>query len=311
MPVIWLRRLVQTASLVLFAYLFLETVYHPINRAGEHVTLFFDLDPLVLLSAWLGSHTIIPALLLSLVTVGVTLLLGRVFCGWVCPLGTVHTLASTLRSGGAKQRLKVGGYSAGQRAKYLVLAAFLGAAALGLNVAGWLDPFSLLYRTSAAAIYPATAAATQAVFGWLYDTDPALGPLHVTAVSEPVYEVLRRHVLPVEPTHHAGGLLIGALFAGLVALNLYRERFWCRTLCPLGALLGLVGKNPLLRVTRRSDDCKDCGLCRAECHGGANPDGDWRPSECLYCWNCVGSCPNRSLHIRLALPSQTPETKRP
>jgi polyferredoxin len=305
---IWLRRATQLAFFAVFVWLFLETAFHPINRAGRGVTFFFDIDPLILLSVWFSAFAVPAALLLSLVTVAVTLFFGRLFCGWICPFGAVHTFFAAFRSGKAKQKLLVGGYSRWQRAKYLALAVFLGAALLGTNAVGWLDPFSFLYRSFATAIYPATNLALQDSFKWLYDANPGVGPVRVTAVSEPVYDVLRRHVLPQEKPFFVGGLLIGVLFVLVAALNLVRERFWCRYICPLGALLGIVGKNPLLRVTRAAESCNECRLCRADCHGGANPDSDWRPTECLYCWNCVRACPSQAIHMRLTLP-QHPEPR--
>src|SRR5512146_1481225 len=89
---VWLRRLSQAVFLFLFFYLFLETVYHPVNQAGRGVDLFFRLDPLVLLSTWLASHQIVSSLLLAFLTVIVTLLAGRWFCGWVCPFGTFNNI---------------------------------------------------------------------------------------------------------------------------------------------------------------------------------------------------------------------------
>ena len=306
---IWLRRATQTAFFILFVWLFLETAFHTGNRPGRGVTFFFDLDPLVLLAAWLSAHAVPRTLLLSLATVGLTVFFGRLFCGWICPFGAVHTFFSAFRSGKAKQKLIAGGYSPWQRAKYLTLAFFLGGAVLGLNAVGWLDPFSFLFRAFAIAVYPATSLALQGTFTWLYTANPGIGPVHATALSEPVYDVLRRHFLPLDTLHYVGGFLIGALFVLVVALNLSRERFWCRYVCPLGALLGIVGKNPLLRVTRAAESCNECRLCRVDCHGGANPDGDWRPTECLYCWNCVQVCPSKAIHIRLTLPPQ-PESHR-
>ena len=118
---VWLRRAVQSAFLLLFLYLFLETVYHPINRVGGGVKLFFQLDPLVMLTDWLASHALAAGLLLSLATVAVTLLFGRWFCGWICPFGTLHHFFGSLR-----QRMGGGGYTRWHKAKYYVLAVFLG-----------------------------------------------------------------------------------------------------------------------------------------------------------------------------------------
>src|ERR1035441_7818347 len=137
---VWLRRAVQTAFLLLFLYLFLETVYPPITRVGGGVKLFFQLDPLVMLTDWLASHALAAGMLLSVATLAVTFLFGRWFCGWICPFGTVHHLCSPLRGGTAKARLDIGGYGRWQKVKYYVLVVFLAGALLGVNVVGWVGP---------------------------------------------------------------------------------------------------------------------------------------------------------------------------
>jgi polyferredoxin len=291
---VWLRRLSQTAFMLLFLYLFLQAIYMPVNRTGKGIKLFFELDPLVLVSTWIGTHQIASGLALSLVTLGVTLLAGRWFCGWVCPFGALHNLFTSWSKATAKHRIAVGGYSVWQKSKYYILAAVLVGAAFGLNLAGWLDPFSAFYRSLAVVLFPAANDTTKGAFTWLYQVDPAVGKFHVTAVSEPIYEVLRRHVLAAAQPHYYGTVLIALLFVGVVFLNLYRNRFWCRYVCPLGALLGITGKNPLVRLTRNEDACNNCGLCTVDCQGGANPAAAnaWKPSECFYCLNCESACPH-------------------
>ena len=118
---VWLRRISQSVFLLLFFYLLLEAVYHPVNQAGHGDDFFFQIDPLVLLSSWLASRQVVAALLLSLITLGITLLASRWFCGWVCPFGTFHHLFTALRSRRAKERIETGGYSRWQRSKYYVL----------------------------------------------------------------------------------------------------------------------------------------------------------------------------------------------
>jgi polyferredoxin len=285
--------------------LFLETADHPIDRAGGHIKLFFQLDPLAMLMTWLASHALAAGMLLSLATLGITFLCGRWFCGWICPLGTVHHFFTSLRGGRVKAMLADGEYNRWQTAKYYVLIVFLGGALLGVNIAGWLDPISFLFRSLATAIYPALDDAIVSLFGWIYDVHPGLGPVRVTAASEPVYEFLRRHFLTAAPPHYSGNLLIGFLFGAVLLLNFHRPRFWCRYVCPLGALLGLAGKNPLVRL-RKSSACDQCRLCVADCQGGAYTSEveHWKPAECFYCFNCQSACPPQAISLGLERPRQ-------
>jgi len=297
--IVWLRRLTQTVFFLLFCYLFLQTVYHPINKAGRGVTLFFNLDPLVALNSWLASHVLVGAMLLSLVTLAVTFICGRWFCGWVCPFGTLHNFFTSLRAGRAKQKLEVGGYNPWQKAKYYALVAFLAAALLRANVVGWLDPFSFLFRSLSTSIYPAINKVLVSLFTWIYDADPGIGHVRLTLLTEPIYAFLRKYFLAAAQPYYWGSLLIGTLFITVVALNFFRPRFWCRYVCPLGALLGVVGKNPLVRLEKNKEKCNSCRLCLVDCQGGATPENllEWKPSECFYCWNCHADCPAQAITL--------------
>src|SRR5512147_3321719 len=113
--VVWLRRVVQTSFLLLFFYLFLQTTFHAEPQPGQDFTFFFEFDPLVLLVTWLGSSAVPRILLLSLCVVGLTLIAGRWFCGWLCPFGTLHNVFTGFRKGSVKVKLNKGGYSGYQR----------------------------------------------------------------------------------------------------------------------------------------------------------------------------------------------------
>jgi ferredoxin len=79
----------------------------------------------------------------------------------------------------------------------------------------------------------------------------------------------------------------------VVLLNLFAERFWCRYLCPLGALLGLTSKVALLR-RRIEPNCVDCVQCTDACPMGTiNPAEDYAsdPGECTMCLECLDDCP--------------------
>lgn len=92
-----LRRLSQGLFLLLFFYLFLQTESKGFDELGYPVKVFLDFDPLIFLSILLSSRTVIKLFYLSLITIILTIIFGRVFCGWVCPLGTLNNIVSTLR----------------------------------------------------------------------------------------------------------------------------------------------------------------------------------------------------------------------
>ncbi|MFN2302874.1 MAG: 4Fe-4S binding protein, partial [Anaerolineales bacterium] len=103
---------------------------------------------------------------------------------------------------------------------------------------------------------------------------------------------LRSTVLPtVQPVFGLSGLAV-VLFGVVLALNAKRSRFWCRYLCPLGALLGLVSKISWLRRTT-NDRCIKCAKCAQVCPTGTiDPQKDYAsdPSECIMCLECAPIC---------------------
>jgi polyferredoxin len=295
-----LRRVTQTVFLLLFLYLFLLTVYHPDNVKGGPVTLFFDFDPLVMLTIWLGGHAVASALLLSLITLALTLIFGRWFCGWICPFGAVHNWFTSMRGIKGKDKIKRDGYSVWQKSKYYILVIILVCVFFGANLAGWLDPFSFFFRAMATAIFPLINAGLQGLFDWTYDVNP----LGLSVVSEPVYGVLRQYFLAFSQPHYLWGMLFGVLFGAIIALNFFRARFWCRYICPLGALLGIFGKNPVVRLKIDPEKCTDCDACVMDCQGGSDPQSmdSWKPAECFFCWNCHSGCPTDAISFEFKVP---------
>ena len=88
------------------------------------------------------------------------------------------------------------------------------------------------------------------------------------------------------------GVLLLLLFAGILALNAIRDRFWCRYLCPLGALLGLVSRVAWLR-REVGDVCTECQRCARACPVGTiDPARQFAsdPAECTVCLDCVPVC---------------------
>lgn len=81
--------------------------------------------------------------------------------------------------------------------------------------------------------------------------------------------------------------------AGLMLLSLPIKHFWCRYLCPYGALLGLVGLFSPAKVTRNIPSCIDCELCTQACPANikVHKARRVRSDECTSCLSCVDVCP--------------------
>jgi len=302
--IIWIRRSVQVAVLGLFVYLL--TANRPADGAAPTaaVDFFFDLDPLVMIGAWLSTHTLEGISLLGLLVLGVTLVFGRVFCGWFCPFGTLDNAVSSLRNQYRRVVKRTEEFSRWQRAKYFVLIALLVMAALGAQWIGVLDPFSLLYRSLSLTVLPAMDIAMRTVANDVYLADPHLGALHLRDLTEPVYTWWQERVAATELRVFSGTSAIFLVFTVALLLNLVRNRFWCRYLCPLGGLLGLFAFRPLLRLTSDPEACDSCYQCTLACPAAAQPEkpGEWLATECFGCWNCVGSCGNQGLDFKWVSP---------
>jgi len=302
--IIWIRRAVQIAVLAVFLYLI--TANRPADGAAPTapVDFFFDLDPLVMIATWLATHTLEGLSLLALLTLGVTLVFGRVFCGWFCPFGTLLNAVGSVRRQFRRVVKRTEEFSRWQRAKYFILIALLVMTALGAQWVGVFDPLSLLYRSVSLTVLPALDIAMRNTANAVYLTDPHLGSLHLYDLTEPVYQWWQERITATELRVFSGTGLVFLIFTAALLLNLLRNRFWCRYLCPLGGLLGLVAIRPLLRLTSDPEACNSCLKCTLSCPAAAQPEkpDEWLASECFGCWNCVGSCSEQGLDFKWSSP---------
>lgn len=310
---VWIRRASQTFFLLFFVFLLVESRLPQDTfldyslvfssdldlKLDQPVSFFFQLDPLVALSSLISGHALIRGFLWGVGLLLATLFLGRFFCGFICPLGTVHHLASWFRPTLKGERMvQANQKTSGQKTKYFILISLLTAAFLGLNLAGLLDPISVLFRSLALAVIPGLGTGLRELFAWMADSD-------IEILSQLSYgEVLVSPVFGYKHEAYRTAWFMGMVFLVILFLNRLRPRFWCRFLCPLGALLGIFSRFSILRLEKDPKKCTHCKSCVEKCQGAASPipGQKWENAECLMCFNCFDACPEGALAFRFRWP---------
>ena len=261
----------------LFVFLLWVTWFSRLG--GYPVSLFLELDPLVGFATALSTHTVYRWLWRGLLVLIPTLLLGRVFCNWMCPYGSLHQFIGWLFNVRKhKDNIANNRYRRVYQLKYYILAIMLVMAAFGSLQIGLLDPICLLVRTFTVAIQPAADMLA-------YDLDIQFLAASPGTPDQQVFD---------------GAWFVGLMIIALVGMNLVIPRFFCRVLCPLGAFLGVLSRFSLFRIERDLTKCTDCNLCMRRCEGASDPQAALRKSECFVCFNCIDDCPEDALSYKLA-----------
>ena len=304
---VWARRLVQAGSFGLFTWLLVRTGFGGTwsgdaerVRVGLPVEGFLLADPFVAAMTLLSTRTVYRGLLWSLGILALTLIFGRVFCGWICPFGTIHHFTAWLfpsRYGKGNKRVEANKtHPVRQRVKYYLLYASLAAALAGSAVGGLLDPICISVRAIGLAVIPAVHYVTRGAGAAAAET----GNATLAAAGDAAQDHVARALLANKQFYYHHAWLIGFLLVAVVFMNRVIPRFWCRVLCPLGALLGSFARFALFGMEKDHAKCTDCNLCLVHCQGADSPQGGvkHRQDECHMCLNCEAACPEDVIKFR-------------
>jgi polyferredoxin len=183
---------------------------------------------------------------------GVSIVAGRAFCGWMCPLGAAQEGLANLahRLGGEKRHLR-GKPAAGP---------------LPVSIPLWAD--RLLRWAKYLILGLVMAASIFAIYPPLHEICPARAVFSFRLETSLLWSVL-------------GTFLVTSFLV---------ERAWCKYLCPLGAALAIFNKISPVRLVS-NNACNNCGRCDVECSMGiqAVPE-NLRDAECIRCLECLETC---------------------
>ena len=228
-------------------------------------------DPLAAAESVAASKRFPAVLALSLVVpLAVTLVLGRVFCSWICPMGFLLEMTDKFRGVMRFLEIHPRNLRAARGTKYaLLFGGLLLAAVTAVPVLGYVYPPAMLSRE-------------------LHDW---------------VFTLFDRAELGKPGLWLGGVSWTAALLLAIVLIEVcVSRRWWCRYVCPGGALYSLIGWARPVRVTLDRDACTDCALCVAACPMGLNPMKNAMGIECDSCGECISSCHDDALSYALEEP---------
>ncbi|MCC8115118.1 MAG: 4Fe-4S dicluster domain-containing protein [Bacteroidales bacterium] len=237
---------------------------------------------------WMAKIQFFPALLsvniLAIVgLIAATLLLGRVYCSVICPMGIFQDVVSWIhgRTMGKKKRRVRFRYTPGKCVRHIVLGVFLVLVAIGLfgglamAIAGLVEPYSAYGRIAQQIFAPAYDGANNLLADW--------------SASRPdnymFYKVAYVVSIPL--------LIVAIITLGVVGVMAWRGgRDYCNTICPVGTLLGYLSRYSLLKPVIDTSKCVKCGLCgrgcKAKCIDTKAHKIDY--SRCVACMDCISIC---------------------
>ncbi len=215
------------------------------------------------------------------VILGVTLLFGRVYCSTLCPLGTLQDIVIALNRWWYRRQRRKPVRFAYSRPKTilqysLLLAATAGALAGSMALLNLVEPFSNYGRLVTAFVRPAVVGVNNGIAA-------ILDRFHLYSLYTIPLRALDVTVLVIP--------LLFLFTVGYMALR--HGRLFCNTLCPAGAILGLLSRFSLFKLAIDHRTCKECGLCEKVCKAKC-VDADHQTidfSSCVGCYNCIDACP--------------------
>jgi polyferredoxin len=308
--IVAIRKTVQLVTFGLFILFFFMSTVSSQYAFGIPKNFFMLLDFLNTVKNGIASHHIAmyaigPGILILLLTMWG----GRIFCGWICPLGTFIDSSDRLlyRKGKIFYNKKRSETRRFRNWKYLYLLVGLGAIVFGVDILTFGDPISLITRTFTLCFYGPIA----------YVWNGILDAITHAGGNRMIYHTfgLDLNNWHMTTMTYFNSMPVLLIFIGIIALSSYQERFWCRNLCPYGGLLALISRISWLRHYVKMEGCIHCKKCEIQSRMGSYENLDKKAaipvehniSECIQCFRCETICPPDVIQIQAKVPAAIKE----
>lgn len=243
---------------------------------------------------WMAKIQFLPALLalnvgVIVLLVAMTLLLGRVYCSVICPLGIMQDAFGWLGKKAKKNRYTHSRALTWLRLTMLAVMAVSIAAGLGIIVA-LLAPYSAYGRIAQGILAPAWNG--------------------INNLLASIAEHYGSYAFYTVDVWLRGGLTLGVAIATLVILGVLAfrgGRTYCNTICPVGTVLGYLSKYSIMRPVIDTEKCINCGLCSRNCKASCIDVREHAIdyTRCVACMDCIGKCSKGAISYRSRLGSRS------
>ncbi len=278
------RRLFQVFFLLVF-FVLLTLTFWPFGTLL--MSAFLLADPLMSINS-VANGVVRWEFLLAVPVLLSPLFIGRAFCGYACPMGFMIELFGprSEHHPGPRTRKVL------RKLPAIGLMTMLALVIFGSAVFLVFDPLSLFTRSASTLVYPTLDRTLRLAGDLFYLAPPLRGGV------DSVTEFLTGRLVFNNGLVYRLQIVILLMFVGVIAISWIERRLWCRHLCPLGALLGLVGRGAILGRVIDEHVCTTCGACTDACPMDAVRDSG-HSTDCSRCeggLECSDACPQNAIH---------------
>ena len=221
-----------------------------------------------------------------LVILIITILIGRVYCSSVCPLGVMQDIVTFFSKRFMKKKFRFKYSKPHNILRFGILGVIAVAFLFGSIILLYLfDPYSIFGRFTSDFVKP------------IY----IFGNNLIAGIFEKL-KIYAMYVVDYKEINWTVAIIPAVFLVTITWMAITKGRLYCNTICPVGSLLGLVSKISIFKLRIEESSCTQCGkcsfACKSSCISIKKQEIDF--SRCVGCYNCVSSCSTNSVKYKFA-----------